>query len=344
MAQCELYDSCALMLHNTETSVKIKAMCFEELPDHYFSYQKASILFSNGGLDHQLGGFINIGYNCYMNSVLQCLMYTPGFPQFCLSLPNVLYMKNESKPFFLDAFAHVFSELEKNRSICPSWFLNDAGSINDTFRKPIQQDAHEFLLSLLETMEIECKSALNPNDNQNDTLVSHFFAGKHVNTIECSKCHHSSMNQARFFDITVPFYTYDDLQQAISVLTCKREISINNTCMQCQNTECTKSTETTCFPLILMITMLRFNNNLKKLEDFFKYQDTLVVGDDNLEYSLYSMIVHEGRFISHGHFIAYVRDSNNIWYKADDVCVYRVKDDVVMNLCPYVLFYKRVFH
>ena len=342
MAQLELYERISIIFSESSCENKLKLFIYDELPHDFYSFEKSKEYFDNGGPKKQLGGLLNIGYNCYMNSVLQCLLYTPGFPQFCLSLPNILYQKLENKPFFLDSFAHLYSELEKNRSIYPTWFLQDSGFIHESFKKPIQQDAHEYLLALLSIMEKECRSAFSQINSNSDTLITHYFSGNNRSIIECKNCHLITQINSKFYDIQFPFNQYEDLQQGITFMTNKREFLLTNQCHSCKFNNCMiKSTLINKFPLILMITMLRFNNNLKKLEDFIKYPEILLIGENKLNYKLYALIVHEGRFITHGHFIAYIRDQNDIWYKADDVCIYRVKEEFVMNLSPYVLFYKK---
>ena len=72
------------------------------LPEDYFSYDKAVSFFRQGITDKPPGGLINVGYNCYMNAAIQCLAYTPGFQQFCLSMPNIMYEKNKDGEYFLD--------------------------------------------------------------------------------------------------------------------------------------------------------------------------------------------------------------------------------------------------
>ena len=293
-----------------------------------------------GGPDHQLGGLVNIGYNCYINAVIQCLAYTPGFRQFCMNMPNVLYQANAESAFFLDSLAHIFSEIETSRSASPTWLLTDAGLIRETFRRPIQQDAHEYLLDLLNVLETECRRAMAKESGE--TIISHFFCGEMAINVECGKCGASVHQKSRYHDITIPISEYEDLATAIASITGHTEMVTASQCEQCGSEgEITKSCTSVKFPLVLIITLLRFDNACKKIEDFFPFPKTLTVGDGQ-EYALYAMILHDGRMISHGHFVAYVMDQNEIWYKADDVCCYRLKEEVVMSSCPYVLFYKRV--
>jgi ubiquitin carboxyl-terminal hydrolase 36/42 len=134
---------------------------------------------------------------------------------------------------------------------------------------------------------------------------------------------------------------FPTLEAAIETITSAAELPIPGQCGHCKGTgTLTKASNFTKLPLILIVTMMRFDSSLKKIEEFLQFPPNLII-HEQLEYSLYALIVHNGRLISHGHFVAYVRDSRGIWYRADDVCVYRVKEEIVFGLCPYVLFYKR---
>ncbi|OHT03993.1 Clan CA, family C19, ubiquitin hydrolase-like cysteine peptidase [Tritrichomonas foetus] len=335
--------------------IPIRAICQTILSPSFFSFEKALFFFSQGGPTHQLGGLLNVGYNCYVNAVIQCLAYTPGFSQFCLSLPNVMYQQNSHSAFFLDSFAHIFSEIESNKSMSPTWLLTDSHLISETFKKPIQQDAHEYLLAILDVFEKECINSEIQNQNSNqsqnsndkndvsksDTMIDHFFAGDLTIEVQCHNCSSVIPRKTKFHDLTVPIREYSDLQAAIDSITSSSEIVISGKCENCKEEgDMTKTNKFTKFPLVLIITLLRFDNTCKKIEDFFKFPKKLIVG--NHKYELYSMILHDGRLINHGHFVAFVMDENKVWYKADDGTIYKIKDEAVMSSCPYVLFYKRI--
>ena len=290
---------------------QIHAFFQPKLPQDYFSFDKALYFFKQGSPPHQLGGLMNIGYNCYVNAVIQCLAYTPGFSQFCLSMPNIMYQQNSRDAFFLDSFAHIFSEIESNKSMTPTWLLTDSHYIGDTFKKPIQQDAHEYLLALLEVFQKECVDSIlgddiseqaneqidnNDIENSNgqlvvaspkpqlsrsfstqplgfDTMIDHFFAGDLTSEVRCHNCNSIIPRNTKFYDLTVPIREYEDLQAAITAITTSSEIVTSGECENCKETgEMTKSNMFTKFPLILIITLMRFDNFLKKIEDFFKFQ------------------------------------------------------------------------
>jgi uncharacterized UBP type Zn finger protein len=305
------------------------------LPSNYFSLSRAETFFLTGSPTHQLGGLINIGYNCYVNVVIQALAYTPGFPHFCLHLPNVLYQHNSDSTFFLDSLARIFAELDSRRSISPIWILQDAGQLAECFRRPLQQDAHEFLLHLLDIFERECSSAVF---GSKETLISHFFTCELTVALKCKFCGNVTTRETRCHDLEVSMTEFE----GVEAITSAGEFEIQGKCEICERTESLlKSNRFTKMPLILIVTLLRFDNELKKIEDFLRFPKVLRIKGE-LEYCLYAVVLHLGKGINHGHFVAFVMAEGGCWYRVDDATVFRMKEEVVMGSCPYMLFYKRI--
>jgi ubiquitin carboxyl-terminal hydrolase 36/42 len=309
------------------------------LPADYYSLERARRHFRLGGPAHQLGGLINVGYSCYVNAVVQCLAYSPGFPQFCLSLPNVLYQDNADSAFFLDSLAHLFADLHSRRSVTPAWILTDSQILGDRFRGPLQQDAHEFLLALLDQCDTECANA---SPSAPPTMIGRFFAGEVIVKLSCAQCGFEVSTRNPYFDIGVPMREATDLAAALEAITKPQEVAVQGQCECCGATDClTRASQYTAFPLILIVTLIRFDNQLRKIEDFFEFPKMLELGG-GLAYELYAMVLHAGKLMRRGHFSAIVRDENDVWYRADDVCIFKMKEEAVMRSCPYFLFYKRV--
>jgi uncharacterized UBP type Zn finger protein len=211
--------------------------------------------------------------------------------------------------------------------------------LGDQFRLPIQQDAHEYLFHLLDAFQRECTAAM---PDSSDTMISHFFTCNLTITVHCTACGASTARHTTSNDLTIPMREYPDLASAVAAVTCGAEIAIPGQCDGCGGSGgLTKANYFTKLPLVLIVTLMRFDNALRKIEDWISFPKTLTICE-RAEYALYALIVHEGRMLTHGHFVAFVMDEMNVWYKVDDICVYRVKEEVVLESCPYVLFYKCV--
>jgi ubiquitin C-terminal hydrolase len=257
-------------------------------------------------------------------------------------MPNALYQQNSSGAFFLDSFAHIFSELHSKRAVCPSWFLHDAPGLSPRFRHPYQEDAHEFLVKLLSRFDEECRRTMRGSSEQHPTFVSRYFRWEIAGETSCKHCGYRHTTVRYLTDCPVPVIE-GGIIQATRELTASRAVLRSSGCDQCGQTDCVmERSHVQEYPLILMVTLLRFDAELRKIDDFVTYPDRLTCGGGAYNYQLYAIIVHEGKLSTHGHFVAFVRDQNDDWYKADDLCVFKAKLETVMSSRPYVLFYKLI--
>ena len=135
--------------------------------------------------------------------------------------------------------------------------------------------------------------------------------------------------------------TFKNLQDAVDQMMSPEKCRLSTRCNHC-NGSLRKRSSVTKWPLVLTVTLIRFDEQLRKIDDFFEFPEVLEVNDGEIEYELYGMIVHEGRVINHGHFFAYVKNEDGAWFKSNDVCVFKVNPEVVMSARPYVLFYKQI--
>jgi ubiquitin C-terminal hydrolase len=310
------------------------------LSSGFFTLDHARSFFVSGAPTHAIGGLTNIGSNCYINSVLQILAYTPGFGEFCLSLPNVLYQSNSSDALFLDSFAHIFSEMQTKRAPCPSWFLHDSALLSDRFRFPFQEDAHEYLAKLLCRFDLECRNAMGSDSEDDPTFISRYFRWEITSEFACEHCQHRWISHKKLLEISVPVRN-GAIEKTIAQLTSGNPIRYQGKCENCHSRNSVlERNHPVEFPLIVTVILMRFDRDLHKIDRYVTFPDRLEIGHQT--YELYGLIEHEGKVINHGHFIAYVRDETGAWHKADDTCVYRAKREAVMSSHPYLLFYKRV--
>jgi ubiquitin C-terminal hydrolase len=225
--------------------------------------------------------------------------------------------------------------MQGKSSPCPDWFLKDSGILQPRFRTPFQQDAHEFFLALVDRFSKECLNAIEPGFLSACTMLTHYFTWHLTSQITCAKCGARSETESEFVDWTLPMTA--SIAEAVNALA--HDAATDAPCERCGAPgSCTRHNRTLRYPLVMTVMLVRFDNQLRKIDDFVEFPEVMTVGERR--YRLYAMIVHEGRAINRGHFFAYVRDEAGAWYKADDICVFQVKGAVVMQSLPYVLFYK----
>ena len=102
------------------------------------------------------------------------------------------------------------------------------------------------------------------------------------------------------------------------------------------------------FPDVLIITLKRFTNSIRKnqcLVDFpFDNLDLskYVIGYDphSFNYELYGICNHSGGVMG-GHYYAYVKNANNKWYDFNDARVQEIKEADLKTPYAYCFFYRK---
>ncbi|GAA5928184.1 hypothetical protein JCM10213_005673 [Rhodosporidiobolus nylandii] len=172
-------------------------------------------------------GLSNLGNTCYINAVLQCVAATEPLAEFFLSgdyekeinLQNPLATKGE----LARAFSHLLRGLLRGDRgfISPNRLRNVLARSSSLFHNAEQQDAHEFLLWLMDALQEEFNLVLaappakaNSPEREaelerlpevvaadqewakyrerNDSVVVDFWQGQLRNRMECLRCHQTS--------------------------------------------------------------------------------------------------------------------------------------------------------
>ncbi|GET90725.1 ubiquitin hydrolase, putative [Leishmania tarentolae] len=151
-------------------------------------------------------GFSNESYFCYMNSVLQCLLRCRIFtnPLLHLDLSKCPGKLTASMSRLLHHLAHqtyqdvlngaVFAFVRSLRTqIC---------NINVLFEEDEQQDAQEFLITLLNGIEDEFDKRRSEREQKASRSVS--FEGMLLSEVTCSQCRHRVPRNEMFMSLSIP--------------------------------------------------------------------------------------------------------------------------------------------
>uniref|UniRef100_A0A914W418 Ubiquitin carboxyl-terminal hydrolase n=1 Tax=Plectus sambesii TaxID=2011161 RepID=A0A914W418_9BILA len=121
----------------------------------------ASQLEKEIGADHLLSnehfyGLVNFGNTCYCNSVIQALYFCQPFREKILQYKQQLKKSGSQKENLLtclaDLFHNIASQKRRVGTIAPKKFITKLKKENESFDNYAQQDAHEFLNYLLNTI------------------------------------------------------------------------------------------------------------------------------------------------------------------------------------------------
>uniref|UniRef100_A0A8C7XNC5 ubiquitinyl hydrolase 1 n=1 Tax=Oryzias sinensis TaxID=183150 RepID=A0A8C7XNC5_9TELE len=257
-------------LQGTNASALEKEIGHEQFPvnEHYF-------------------GLVNFGNTCYCNSVLQALYFCRPFRDKVLAYKVQPRRKESLLTCLADLFNSIATQKKKVGVIPPKKFISRLRKENELFDNYMQQDAHEFLNYLLNTIADLLQEEKNHERQQNgkllqngggggdggegggggggkeiqQTWVHEIFQGTLTNETRCLNCEAVSSKDEDFLDLSV------DVEQNTSITHCLRGFSNTETlcseckyyCEQCRSKqEAQKRMRVKKLPMILALHLKRF--------------------------------------------------------------------------------------
>ena len=215
-----------------------------------------------------------------------------------------------------------------------------------------QEDVHEFLLILLQHLDVElCEIA--------ETFsLPGIFSFSMQSITNCGRCLYSRVQTETLRALSLYFpagYNEDAANSPSRVLNINSLIDIffkaenlyEHPCAQCGfigGTE--KKFDMIKAPQVLVLHLSRFSGGIVKIHTLVEFTNelcTVCINDGNgqaITYHLTGMIRHTGVSIEAGHYIAYVHIDGE-WYEANDERVGLVSWPTVSSLQAYMLFYQR---
>ncbi|PPS04216.1 hypothetical protein GOBAR_AA16460 [Gossypium barbadense] len=304
----------------------------------------------------QGAGLENLGNTCFLNSVLQCLTYTE---------PLVAYLQSgkHQNSCHIAGFCalcaiqkHVSRALKSTgRILAPNDLVSNLRCISRNFRNSRQEDAHEYMVNLLESMHKCCLPSGVPSESPRayeKSLVHKIFGGRLHSQVKCLQCSYCSNTFDPFLDLSLEIVKADSLLKALKNFTTAELLDGGERQYQCQRCKqkvrAIKQLTVYNAPHVLTIHLKRFQaHNLgQKIERKVEFGPTIdmkpfVSGSNEgyLKYTLYGVLVHRGWSTHSGHYYCFVRTSSGMWYTLDDNRVFQVSEKTVLEQKAYMLFY-----
>ncbi|CAJ1966830.1 unnamed protein product [Cylindrotheca closterium] len=242
-------------------------------------------------------GFINLGNTCFLNATLQCLAYLPPFCQSILAISESkqrLSKKMKKKlsqgqriTTILSTLykkIHSFDETNRGDAIAPHGIVKTLPSIGTCgsrngykFRPGRQEDAHEFLVHLLDAMhDGELKAAgINQQASgwrdrlpvprlDETTFIHRIFGGYFRSQVRCGSCGYCSNTYDPFLDLSleVSKKTCRSILHSLADFTSKETLDSDNRwkCSGCsKHVRATKQLTVFRPPLSLCVQLKRFS-------------------------------------------------------------------------------------
>ncbi|XP_012696474.2 ubiquitin carboxyl-terminal hydrolase 40 [Clupea harengus] len=277
-----------------------------------------------------LSGIKNQGGTCYLNSLLQTLLFTPEFREELFSLgPDELGNLTDKDhpdakvrviPLELQRlFAHLL--LVKQQTASTSDLTESFGWTNN--EETSQHDVQELNRILFSALE----SSLVGTSGSN--LIHRLYHGTLVNQIVCKECSNISERQEDFLDLAMPVRGVYSLEEALWSMFVEEELFEGNNLYRCsccnQLVQAAKSAKLRKLPPFLTMSLLRFNFDFAKCEryketgryifpltiDLRPFCEQRECPDSEFLYELFSVIIHKGGCYG-GHYHVYIKDIDHL--------------------------------
>lgn len=305
-------------------------------------------------------GIVNVGNSCYLSSVVQLLAADDSFIEHFKAEEGGRGGSGRIE------IANELSSLLKDINFSGKSVVNPEKFIQSftqgSFLSTQQQDAHEFLLALLNLKQpkrrkLEDFGLKSLDDFETEKQKSKefklikprdCFTGVQLNELICVPCatvkrlkHTSSLKIETFSCLTVP--SNEPLNEAVNrQLFSVERIDDYLNCGGC-GLGAINQKRTLHLPpfLFLNVSLLTSSALSKSFNSSTRLQLKLKV--QNSVYRLIAMIVHFGSTGHSGHFVCYRRGRKGQWIECNDARIRIVKEEAVRCQMPYILLYRRLF-
>ncbi|EGB03098.1 hypothetical protein AURANDRAFT_2843, partial [Aureococcus anophagefferens] len=277
-------------------------------------------------------GLVNLGNTCFLNATIQCLAHAPGVAQ---TLGDESLHAQAQKPdvavALRDALGGVFGA---SRTFKPRELVKRLRAVGDQFQPGRQEDAHEFLLALLDAVEPPLSSTANP--------VRAVFGGRTSSTLRCPECDYESATEEPFLDLSLE--PKPTLARALDAFTAPEELENDEWCCRCcgERVRPTKRLGVAAAPKALVVHLNRYDGRGGKIEEHVAFEPRLELETTDggaASYGLVGVLVHRGQSTRCGHYTAFCRTRSGAWSCFDDAAVRTCTFAEVLRQEAYMLFY-----
>ncbi|XP_071966063.1 uncharacterized protein [Antedon mediterranea] len=297
----------------------------------------------------------NQGNTCFMNSVLQCLTYTPPLYNYYQTGHHKQTCKRPGLCVMCTIDNHIHMVMKQPiHVITPVVLTSKFRSIQKQMETGRQHDVHEFLRVLLEEMHKSCLYGFGKDLDrltEETSAVYQVFGGKIRNRICCTNCKYRSDTFETFLDLPLDLKS-KSIEQCLRIMI-KPEMLFGDNKYKCSGcrklVDARKTFRIVKPPNVLTVVLKRYdasgrnikNRRFVEYPEYFDLRPFMAGAKKPVKYKLYGVLPHEGNGSGYGHYFTFVRAPNNLWYKINDHASDRAGRHHVMNAEAYLLFYVR---
>ncbi|PIA19011.1 cysteine proteinase, partial [Coemansia reversa NRRL 1564] len=304
-------------------------------------------------------GLSNLGNTCFLNSVLQCLTYTPPLAEHMLTREHSAGCRVGESCMLCRFEAHVVRALSKREgsSISPKAIVGRLKLVAKHMRVGRQEDAHEFLRLLVDAFQRSLLTGIDPKIDrriQETTLTHQVFGGYLQSQVSCGRCGYDSNTFDPLLDISLDIQGGSTIEKALRSFTRPETLTTSNRyrCEKCNKlVDATKQMTIYQLPRILTLQLKRFSvfggGKIGRYVEFplnlnmKSYVSRNSPERASYDYTLYAVLVHAGGTSRSGHYYCFVKSPAGVWYELNDSTVHQVSERTVLRQSAYMLFYQR---
>ncbi|KAA0065086.1 ubiquitin carboxyl-terminal hydrolase 16-like isoform X1 [Cucumis melo var. makuwa] len=316
-------------------------------------------LYNWNKVELQPSGLVNCGNSCYANVVLQCLTFTPPLTAYFLQGLHSKACAKEKWCFTCEFESLILEAKEGKSPLSPFRIISQLRKIGSQLVNGKEEDAHEFLRCAIDTMQsicpMEAQASRTGPVEEETTLIGLTFGGYLLSKIKCTRCENKSERIERILDLTVEISgDIETIEEALQQYTSPEILDGDNRyhCTRCNSyVKARKRLSILEAPNILTIALKRFQSGkfgklnkpviFSEILDLAPYMSSR--SDKSPVYRLYGVIVHLDVMNAafSGHYVCYIRNNQNKWFKVDDSTVTAMDVKNVLTRGAYMLFYAR---
>jgi ubiquitin carboxyl-terminal hydrolase 36/42 len=307
-------------------------------------------------------GMINVGNTCYLNSILQALFHVPAFVNWLRSERShvgkctlvdgarkddcIICAMNKTLTASLNK-TRTASNSKRGAVITPLLIYRRLRTICRDLVYGQQEDAHEFMCCLLESMKesyLTRYQDLKLDSYSRETTPLDQIFGCYIRTeVMCLQCASVSTTFQYCQELFLDIQHTSTLDGALAAYFCEERIGGDAaySCEQCQRKVlATKKFSLEKPPEVLCIQLKRFSMIGEKINKHISFSPRLDItsflcpqsarhGLTPLRYNLVSMVIHDGSSVHCGHYTAVAQTYDGEYYKFDDSSVQAVSSAVL---------------
>ena len=223
------------------------------------------------------------------------------------------------------------------------------------FKLGRQEDAHEYLIALLDAMHDRSISGMNPKPSREleyTSFVYRIFGGKIRSQLKCTQCDYESNTYDPFLDLSLEITRAHSVQKALQRFTAGEVLDGANSYKCPKQNKMVKAVKRMTIedvPNVLIVQLKRFefSRSGRKISKHVDFDPVLDISPFMSHppkhaalYDLYGILVHQGHSMHSGHYYCFLKGTGGgEWHKFDDTRVCATSSRNAMGQSPYILFY-----